>query len=366
MVIGATGRPVYRADVAINRVRVGDRALARTCILSSIENLGDLEDERGIEEHDLADHVVMPGLTAIAPALRFADEVPSAAEAAIFHRAGITNLAMGFGPFASRRAREEWYAEVRRQPPPLNVIAFERISSLREIRARHGLTELAGFLVQDLELSVTDLIRLSHLYHPAQPAAVDPEAGVAETVAIDLFFQSGASPQDVQLHLHLMPARRNAGLSLIRQDELQALVDQFIAAPSQISFGVDALDEPLTWLPLLIGFGGLSGGRLPQECFFGNILWRFGAHDGSGVLSVLNMLALHNARALRFGKFGRIEIGQRAELTAFSSARLFDAADRHAVVPDFTMINGQRVHGPGANTREVTGSWHFSSSLQVR
>jgi hypothetical protein len=248
----------------------------------------------------------------------------------------------------------------------MNLVPFERVSTIREMRSRHGMTELAGLLVQDLEISAEDLVHLSHLFHPAQPCPLSSDEA-ATTVAADLFLQTGPSPADVRLHLHLSPETKHGPLTLLRSHDLRAIIDDFIQNPTQITFSIDALEQDLDWLPLLIGYGGLSRGRMPRPEFFGNILRRQGAKGLSSVIAAQNRLTINAAKAFRLGSVSQIDMAKRADLVGFPAEILSEDGDFSGAVPSFLMLNGAVVYTNGTvEAQRTPGVWFFAPEMKAR
>ncbi len=360
-VLNGAGRPPFRADVSVNRHQEMQRESHRDPP-ATIEGLGDLSHDRTMATVPLPGAILLPGLTAYAPSYRFSGDIPSEEEAAAFLRAGITTVACGFGPFASTRARDQWMEFVQWKRPPLNIVAFERVPGLREVFARHGQTELAGLLVQDLEVASEDLLRLSHLFHRAQPVVAD-ESETGRTVAADLFLLGAPSPGGIHVHLHLTPVTDQKGLTQVRADDFERLSDDFLQSPGQVTFSVDALEAPLDWLPVLTGYGGLSHGRPPHPEFLSNIMRYEGATEGSGMVGAANKLLLHGGRLLRYGRMGTVEVGNRADLAAFASS----LGEGEARPPDFVMLNGYAVVANGVeDLRRARGEWFFAQGMTGR
>jgi hypothetical protein len=365
--MNGSGTVPFRADLAINvDWRIG-RINEPVAHVGLVDNVGDLEDLVSKRELALPGCVAMPGFVVLTPHPVFARDRPTLAEAEPFIKAGITTLVCGVGPFGSNRARESWLEAALAQAPPLNMIAFERVSSLREVRQRHGMTELAGLLVQDLEISANDLLNFMHLFHPAHASALDVDVS-GRTIGLDLFFQGAAAPNATHMHLHLSALAEGSGRTLVRPEELRALVDELLRSPSQITMTLDPKDEPLDWLPLLVGFGGLSGGRAPEPSFLGQALRRFGVTDVSGLIAALNMLTLTNARAFRLGNVGKLQIGQRADVVVFDDPLADGAAGAWDAAPRLVLINGSLAWQSGMDgiARDHLCAWHFASAPQVR
>jgi hypothetical protein len=365
-VLNGTGRPPFRADVALNVDLVCRRPHDPLTMVSRLENLGDLEDDLTKKRLPLEGQLLMPGFLAIAPSLRFSRDIPSAEEGAHFLDAGITAIAVGFGPFESQRARERWIERTAEKAPPLNIIGFERVGGLRDIFLRHGMTELAGLLVHDLMISPEDLLDFTHLFHPAHHSAIEADHS-GKMIGIDLFFQGAASPGDTHLHLHLTHVDGQSGHAPVRAEELRLLVDQFLRDPSQITLSQDAADPAFDWLPIMIGFGGLSHGRMPMEQFLGNILTASRAQEVSDLVAAMNMMTLTNARAFKLANLGKIEIGQRADLVAFDQERLRKTASPELKKPTLVMLNGRIVVDAATQTRQPgEGTWYLAARPQVR
>ena len=365
LVLNGMGRPPFRADVALNADRVAGRYHEPTSQQSRIENLGDLEDDLAKRRLAMPNSVVMPGLVAVAPGLKI-DRQNASEHAEALLRAGITTVACGFGPFESARARERWLEEAATWQPPVNVVAFERASSLLEIRTRHAMTELAGLLVQDLMISPEDLLNFTHLFHPAHHSAIEA-AHSGKMIGVDVYFQGSASPADTHLHLHLTHVDGRSGHTPVRSEELRALVDQFLRDPSQITLSQDAVQDGFDWLPMMVGYGGLSQARLPEPDFLGRIMKSYGAEEGSGLVAIMNMVALNNARAFRLGNLGRIEIGQRADLVAFNHSEVEGGRESWKAQPHWVMLNGRTVlESRGGPLGASQGSWFFAARPQSR
>lgn len=363
-VLNGIGRPPFRSDVAVNRV-LRERPLPRT-LEGVVEDLGDLSEGYAHRRIDVSCLCLMPGLIAIAPGFSFADDLPTAAEEAPFLRAGITTLACGFGPFASSLARAEWLASTSERPPSLNIIAFERVASLRELHDRAAMSELAGLLVQDLAITCRDLVGLLHLFHGASPESLE---GVdAETiVGADLFLEGAPSPLQTRLHLHLSPIEGRSARTIVRRADLVRLADTFLREPAQITFSVDAADASLPWQPMLTATCGLSNGRAPSLDFLRRILEQNRVTDGSGLVAVSNLDALHTARLLRIGNFGRIEIGARADIAGFPVEALDTKRDGHRAGAALLMVNGELVIRDFVETgKHAEGRWHFASGVELR
>lgn len=363
-VLNGIGRPPFRADVAVNRV-LQEQPVPRV-LAGLVEDLGDLSEGYAHRRIDVSGLCLMPGLIAIAPGFSFADDLPTAAEEEPFLRAGITTLVCGFGPFASSLARAEWIASTAERTPSLNIIAFERVASLRELHDRAAMSELAGLLVQDLAITCGDLVGLQHLFHGASPEALE---GVdAETiVAADLFLEGAPSPFQTRLHLHLSPIDGRSGRTVVRRAELQRLADTFLREPSQITFSVDASDAALPWQPMLTATCGLSNGRVPSTDFLRRILEHSRVTDGSGLVAVTNLDALNTARLLRIGNFGRIEIGARADIAGFPDHALDTKHDGARHGASLLMVNGAVVIRDFAGTGEhAEGRWYFASGVELR
>ncbi|MBI1292140.1 amidohydrolase family protein [bacterium] len=365
--MNGSGTVPFRSDVAINvDWRIG-RINEPVTTVGLVENLGDLEDLSAKREIALPGCIAMPGFVVLTPHPLFARDKPTVEEAAPFVRAGITTLVCGVGPFGSNRARESWLEATTTAPPPLNIIAFERVSSLREVRMRHGMAELAGLLVQDLEIAANDLLNFMHLFHPAHASALGTDLS-GRTVGLDLFFQGAASPTATHMHLHLSAVPEKSGRTLVRPEELRTLVDEFLRSPSQITMTLDPKDEPIEWLPLLVGYGGLSAGRVPEPGFLGQVLRRYGVSDVSGLIAALNMLTLTNARAFRLGNVGKVQIGQRADVAVFDDPLANGSASAVEAAPRLVLINGNVAWDKSAPTitRDGLGTWHLASAPQVR
>jgi hypothetical protein len=365
-VINANGSLPFRADISVNvNWKVG-RANEPVGVIGCIENIGDLADERTKRAVPIPGRIAMPGFIVVSPHPTFERDRPTAEEAARFIQAGITTVVTGFGPFSSNRSREQWMEAVTAAPPPINLIAFERVSSVREIRLRHGMTEFAGLLVQDLEISADDLLNFMHLFHPAHHSAIESDFA-ARTVGVDVLFQAGGSPQLTHLHLHLSPIRDRSGRTPVRPEELRSLVDEFLRSPSQITISSDPSEEPFHWLPFLIGLGGLSHGRIPSRSFFGEVLRRHHVADASGLVATLNSLTLTNARAFRLGNAGRIDVGQRADIAVFDRACVDSPELAGEAAPSLVLMNGKPIFDASRGTVEAgQGVWHFASAPQAR
>jgi hypothetical protein len=367
-VVNGAGSMPFRADIAINVDWQIGRTNQPITLAGTIEGLGDLTDERSKATLELPNALLLPGFVVVSPLPKFERDRPTPQEAAPYLAAGITTIVSGFGPFGSNRAREAWLEAMQEAPPPINLIAFERVSSLREIRSRHGMTELAGLMVQDLEIAAEDLLHFMHLFHPAHHSALEGESA-ARMVGLDLLFQGAASPGSTQLHLHLSPVSGKSGRTLVRPEELRAIVDEFLRSPSQITLTVDPIEESFDWLPLLIGLGGLSNGRLPNADFFGDVLRRHAAIDSSGLVSALNMLTLTNSRAFRMGNVGRLEIGQRADVVVFGDILQRGPETAWNATPELVLLNGRVAFSARdtlGNALPPCGQWHFASAPNTR
>lgn len=365
-VVNGAGRPPFRADLAINRdIQVG--AVGEPLRYdATFVNIGDLAEELAKYRTPLPNRLILPGLIAVSAGQQFDSDFPDTCQAAPFLRAGITTLVCGVGPFASNRARAEWLDAARQNAPPLNVVAFERVSSLRELRCRHGLSELAGLLVQDLEISAADIVRLHHLFHPAYPVSLNADEE-ARTLAADIFFQLGPDPESVRMHLHLSSDTNQKGLSMVRSDELRCLVDEFFTSPNQITFGADANEADISWLPVMLSLGGLSKGRVPLPSFLGGVLRRAGAVDFQTALPALNMLTLATAQAFRLSHTGTIDMGRRADVAVFRDPLIPDPGATNSIAPDFVMVNGIiAIEGGHIRDEETGAAWHFSPRLTGR
>jgi len=365
--VNGGGTAPFRGDLTINVDWQIGRINEPVSFLGAIENVGDLEDFLAKKTIDLPGCMAMPGFVVVSPHPEFARDRPTPEEAVRYIRAGITTLVSGVGPFGSNRARESWLEAAAAERPPLNMIPFERVSSLREIRQRHGMTELAGLLVQDLELSANDLLDFMHLFHPAHASILEEDL-TGRTVGLDLFFQGAASPTGTHMHLHLSPLGERSGRTLVRPEELRTLVDEFLRSPSQITLTLDPKDDAMEWLPLLVGFGGLTGGRIPEPRFLGQVLQRYAAKDISGLIAALNMLTITNARAFRLGNMGRLQIGQRADVVVLDDPLAAGAEAAFQAAPRLVLINGQVAWQSGAEGLLASdlGGWHFASAPQSR
>ncbi len=342
MILNGAGRPVFRADVALNRDARIDHRTAEVDWTSTVEALGDLELENAKARIPASEHLLMPGLIGISPGADFADGALHPAEFSRYIQAGVTTLIHGAGPFASNRARAEWLAKGKEIPPPINLMPFERVGSIRELFSRHGMSELAGLLVQDREIAAVDLLHLQHLFHPAEPMA-RAEDLADRTVAADLFFAGAPSRRDVRLHLHLAPAGNRHGLVPARSEELRQLVDDFLVDPDQVAFSIDAADPAIDWLPLIAGYGGLSLGRDPGPDFLGSILLRGQAKDLRGVMAVHNRISLIGGRAFRLVQRSRIEIGSPADFALFPLGAVERLEDYSSNRPAMVIVNGAKV-----------------------
>jgi Zinc carboxypeptidase len=362
-ILNGAGRPPFRADLAVNQEVTIHRKKKNTTLTSSIENIGDLEFELGKQRVSMKEQLLLPGLAAISPGATFPNRALNQNDVAPYLQAGITTLATGVGPFASNRSRKSWLETIENTTPPLNILAFERVASLSEISRRHGTTEMAGFLVQDLEIRCLDVLALTHLFHPAIPSTIE-QGRENETLALDLFFQGAASPEDARVHLHLSPISSKNELKLIRTEDLRFLTDQFVTTPEQITMSADALDDPPPKLPTLIGYGGLTDGRLPNANFLGNILENYGSGDMSGVVAALNMLMRNTVHAFRLNNRGRIDMEKTADLIAFDQKILTGDNQFDQVIPNYVMLNGSPVLENGILSKEpAPGTWILAQRI---
>ncbi len=364
-ILNGQGRAPFRADLAINvNVRAGlpQEPLAWG---GSIHQVGDLEDDMGKLEVDTGGKVLLPGYLAIAPSINFDGEVPASDVAAKFLRAGITTVACGYGPFASNRARENWMQAVSHKVPPINIIAFERVTSLAEIQRRHGMSELAGLLVQDLSIAPEDLLSFANLFHPVTM----PDLGNRNRalLGLDVFFQASPSPSGGLLHIHLTHLKEERGEAPIRQDELRSFVGDLLRSPSQITLSMDAEDDPFDWLPIQVGYGGLSFGRLPAPNFLGKILRAVDARESGAITSALSLLAMQNSHAFRMGNVGTIQRNARADIVAYDEALLSGGEQAFEATPEVVISNGSVVYDAANGVQSsAAGAWSFAPSTPGR
>jgi hypothetical protein len=361
-IVNGYGRPPFRADLSLNVNRIVGRTRDPIYTLSAIQNIGDLEDHLAKTRVDFTGHVIAPGFTAACPGLSFPGVLPTAEQARTFLRAGITTIALGFGPFHDRREREDWLHDYAAQNPPINIVAFENVRSIEDIRRRHGMTQMAGFLVPGLQVLPEDIIQLAHLFHPAHHSAIE-EARREDSVAVDLYFQPAASPGSTRLHLHLSHPRPGEDRTFVTSGDLIRFTNEFLNGPSQITFGLDAGESPFGWLPLLIAYGGLSHGRLPDSNFLGQILAHYNVQDESGVVAVFNMLLMRGLGTFRLGATGHVGIDQRADLLAFPESILDGPRAVESGRPRWVMLNGRIVlneMNDGLPDREAVGTWVFA------
>ncbi len=365
-IINGHGRPPFRADLAFNVNTETGRTGIPLRPVSTIENLGDLGHQLGIQRLSVADHVILPGLTAIDPAVRFDKDLPSPEEAMRFLRAGITTLACGFGPFEGTADHRTWIEERTAANPLLNIIAYERVGAIEDVRARHGLTAMAGFVVQGYALQVQDLVSFMHLFHPASHSAIEQEH-FDRLIGVDLYFEGASTPLATHLHLHLTPLDDDSAHRHLPVSRLRDFATEFFVQPNQLTTSIDALGGDTTWLPLLLGYGGLSHGRFPSPNFLGKILRHYGATEASAVLAALNRLTVNSAGALRLKTIGSIGIGQRADLTVFRAAALTGEVPPEDVIPRKVFLNGQLVIDRDSN-HELSGegAWLLAANPQDR
>ncbi|CAN5460721.1 hypothetical protein BH09SUM1_BH09SUM1_24130 [soil metagenome] len=352
IILNGTGASPFRGDVSMNAIPNVGRAHEPIREEGTIENIGDLEDDLAKNRFSIEGKVVMPGFIAAAPDLKLDEE-----SAMQLLGAGISTVACGFGPFRDDKAREEWLQHACMNPPPLHVIAFERAADLGEIRRRHGLTELAGFLVGNLEMTAADLATFIHMRLPVQDFRLGPH-GLDTVFGVDVFLVSAASPTDTILLLHVTLEHAQGGRKRVGADELRVFADEFLRGDGQIGFSIDPRETPPAWLPFLSGRAGLSHSRAATPEFFSEWLRLHRAEDAAAVTDAAALLMLPTARAFRLGNVGRIECEQRADLVAFDES-VFRGK---AVTPVMVILNGRIVYEEARRVAKTGhGAWHLAA-----
>lgn len=293
------GLPNIRADIAIDRDK-----------RSRIIRIGDLEDDLAETRKDAAGLTILPGLVAAAPSFD-----PSAVDdwGLAFLKGGVTTAAVGAGPFESSRARSEWLRERMTTAAPLNLLVFERVPALRDIHWRHGMSEFAGLLVQDLTISPEVLLDFCQLFHPARHSAIKGEDG-GKMLSADLFFMPGLSPAETRVYLMLSEYEGESATQPVRPAQLRALADEFLRMPSQIFLGRDPGGPEFRWLPAMIGLNGIARAR---ENFADYLSETFKGSGGSGadaVIGALNLSTVSAAAAFGLECAGKLKLTNPADL----------------------------------------------------
>lgn len=339
--LNGQGRPPFRADIAINHDPVIKRGARTVWERGSIVNIGDLELSLAKEKYELEEMLALPGFVVASPGVTFEGPLPTHEEALPYLEAGITTLACGFGPFKQPGDRDNWLAEARDTPPPINLIAFERVNTLDEIRDRHGLTRLAGMLLAGVQILPEDLLELAHLYHPAHHSALD-EKTLDSAIGVELFFQMGASPRQTRLYLQLslenvdVRARR-----FLPAGELIRFCKEFLDSPNQLTFGIDPIEPMPTQLPLLVSCGGLSNGRLPTPQFLSRALDHHQSRDESRLVNGVNLLLLRGIAPFVHGKVSGLALEARADMVVYPPEALLQSPRENPPAPSIVFLNGR-------------------------
>lgn len=354
------GRAPFRADLHVDLLARAERPNAPVAFAGRIVGVGDFEELRCKARVDATGHVVVPGLTVLAPKLELDPAAPDPDVAARFLSAGITTVACGFGPFRKAADRAAFLEETERRRPPLNLVTFEVVRKIEDIRARHGLTELAGFLVRDLVMGANELLRFTHLFHPS--ATLLPEEDPQrQLIGIDLYFVPSVSPATTHLLLVLRPVESEAGMQRVREEKLRRFAGDFLRHPSQIGLVADGSRDSFPWLPILVHSCATHG--IPAPDYLGATLVHAGANSGPATSSVLTMLTRRSAIALNLTDRGAIQRDLRADL-ALLPAHALDGSDplgTPSLAPSVVLLDGRVVvNRMDGLARPGEGQWILS------
>lgn len=343
MVHAGFGRPPFRADIHIDCLDAAPRANAPVRNTGTIANLGDLEDQKAKESIDGAGQIAMPGFVVFAPTMRGSGNGIGESDAKALLRAGITTVAVGYGPFDTAAERDRWLEHATHaEPPPVNIAAFEIVAGFDEIRRRHGMTEFAGFLVRDLVMDASELLEFSQLFHPARHLALHEEDS-ARLIGIDLFFVPSPSPGGTHLRLHLTQLEETGGRRRTDREEMQRFCSDFLRHPGQISMTCDPNEATFVWLPILLDIDSLGRSVPPPKEFLGQVLGRWGGRLPSTAASFITMLTRRPARVLHLEhRLGTISLQRQADIAVFDAAPFdtFDPEPLAALAPRQVLFNG--------------------------
>lgn len=367
MVDPGQGRAPFRADVHIDILAKAESFNRPVMKQGRIVGIGDLADTKCKERVDAKGKLIVPGFTVLAPNLVVGNEGPTPEVAAGFLRAGITTIACGFGPYMTNSQRQDFLNitswEVRPNPPlGMNVVPFEIVPSVDDIRARHGQTELAGFLVKGLVMDAGELMRFSQLFHPATTPPPESE-GNERLIGIDLFFINSTSPATSQLRLVLSSIESEDGRQRVQEVKLRHFASDFLRHPAQIALACDGQSESFSWLPVLVDACGYASTGSPEPDFFGRVLRHQGGFTADAISSTLTMLTRRPSRVLRLADRGTIEHDMRGDLAIFNMHGA-DHATRELLAsfaPATVLLNGEVVVDRDHNiAKGGRGRWTLS------
>ncbi|MDX2175908.1 MAG: M14 family zinc carboxypeptidase [Candidatus Sumerlaeia bacterium] len=333
-----SGHPHFRADLHIDRIDTAEPPKRFVRPVGRIVSIGDLEDTRGKETVDASELLLTPGLVLFAPWLRL--DGREGAEAAMqLLRAGITTVAVGAGPFPTEEARYEWRNEAAALDVSPNVVAFELVEDLDLVRARHGLTDLAGYLVRGLTIDRASLLRLIQLFHPA--GMLPPDSAIEDRVGLDLFYIPSPSPSSAQVRIHLSRRSEATPRRPIDERAVRQFCSDFLRHPGQVSLCCDGRDGVFTDLPVLVDVCGLEPGPVPPD-FLGQVLRATKGSHPSALAATITMLTRRPAGSLQLAQRGVVEREAVADLAGFprvDGAQWSESA-YIGVAPRLVVLNG--------------------------
>lgn len=367
MVDPGQGRAPFRADVHIDVLAKAEAFNQPVLRQGRIMGMGDLADMKAKELVDAKGKLIVPGFTVLAPNIVVSGTGPSHEVATGFLRAGITTIACGFGPYPTNSQRQDFLNvtswDVRPNPPlGINIVPFEIVSSVDDIRSRHGQTELAGFLVKGLVMDAGELMRFSQLFHPATTPPPESE-GNQRLIGIDLFFINSTSPATSQLRLVLTSIESEGARQRVQEVKLRRFASDFLRHPAQIALACDGQTESFSWLPVLVDACGYGSAGAPERDFFGRVLAHQGGHTADAISSTLTMLTRRPSRVLRLYDRGTLEKDMRGDLAIFDMQGSENATREMlaSFAPSTVLLNGEVVVDVARNiAKPGRGRWTLS------
>ncbi|MEQ8820099.1 MAG: M14 family zinc carboxypeptidase [Sumerlaeia bacterium] len=331
---------------------------------SAIVNLGDIAGETLRKRTiDLSGYLAMPGLIGFATSRVYAPEAFSPDAAVPYLKAGFTTIAAGFGPFANAREREAFAQKARAQSPPIHVVALEAVEAPQVIRERHGMTELAGFMIREVGMTARQLGEFAHLFHPAIPnlQLEDPE----QSLRADVAFLGAGSARETRLVVSYRSTKQPVREAPCDHESLCALAKEFLEHPKQIYFCRCPKDDA----PDLLSLAAVPS-LLPETPSPGWLAKTILARNAASEMSVsvlVNSLTIRMAHAFRLQRTGVVRVGARADLAVFPRVILDPQEEEPShLAPHYTVLNGRVVwEKEGQIMRPGTGIWRFAAPAGV-
>ncbi|MDK2971123.1 MAG: hypothetical protein PWP23_878 [Candidatus Sumerlaeota bacterium] len=343
LVDGPTGK-LFRSDLGYQTELQDFRTDEQRQYQSVVKNIGDVSEENGRVQLRFDGDVLVPGLTALVPNLVEGDAIPTAEQVRPWLAAGFTTIAAGFGPFDGSAAVDAFIERALAAPPPIHLAAFERVASIGEIIARHGMSELHGFLADGLRIGAGDLLAFLG----------EEEGGDVRNAALGLavYFVSASSPSRTRMVLALTGDPGEGRMTTAA--DLNALANAFLQDDSQIALvcpgGGDSVpDFGAVALPVLF-----AADAPPASEWLSRRVGALGEVEHAGEL--LGTLTFAAAHALRLPLRGTLRPRSLADVVLLPAATVDQGT---IAAPRMTVLNGRIVVDAENAAREIAprGTW---------